>query len=155
MSRTQSTFAAESHHGEGPSAPPHVEIAMNGTLFALHNYWLKKRGTRHMPARKDIEPLEIASLLPYVLLLDVHDGRLHYRLAGSATVELFGRDPTGKFLDEILPEARYKIAARSYVIVLEQGRPLISRSKFIAGSGATAMITRLVLPLSDDDEQTN
>jgi hypothetical protein len=37
----------------------------------LYDYWHEKRGTRAMPSRADIDPLELKGVLGWVLLLDV------------------------------------------------------------------------------------
>jgi hypothetical protein len=38
---------------------------------AMYDYWLAKRGGRAMPARADLEPVEIKKLLPMLVLVDV------------------------------------------------------------------------------------
>ena len=111
-------------------SPPRVdgrhqpgEIVLNGTLMSLHSYWCAKKGSRRMPSRKDIDPIEIPTLLPHLLLFELHEGRLRYRLTGSVTVDLFGRDPTGKYLDETLSERRYKVAIATYELACANLEP--------------------------------
>jgi hypothetical protein len=84
-----------------------------------------------MPARKNIDPAEIPTLLPHLVLFELHEGRLRYRLTGSTTVELLGREPTGHYLDEILPGARYQVATRTYEIAIRESRPVLSRRRFV------------------------
>ena len=61
-------------------------------------YWDALRGTRVMPARSDIDPLQIPDLLPYVVLTEVlkEPPWLRYRLVGTQQVQMRGHDPTGK-----------------------------------------------------------
>src|SRR6516165_3653107 len=61
----------------------------------LYRYWLFKRGERTMPARGDINPADMPSLLPYMMIIDRADGRFRYRQVGSAIVEAVGYDATG------------------------------------------------------------
>ena len=76
-------------------------------LRALFGYWREKRGDGTMPARADLDPLEIPTLLPIVGLVDVLDGgaRFRYRLVGTEIVDVDGHDATGRFLDEVLPDS--------------------------------------------------
>jgi hypothetical protein len=76
-------------------------------LLALHSYWLAKRGDRSMPARADIDPTEIKTLLPYLTLHDMAPpNRYRIRLVGTAIVDFVGRDFTGKQAGtEMPPEA--------------------------------------------------
>ncbi len=74
-----------------------------GTALA---YWLEKRGARSMPSKRDIDPTEIsAKILPNLQLIDVIDGgaRFRYRLIGTATVDAYGEDFTGRYPDEMFP----------------------------------------------------
>jgi hypothetical protein len=64
----------------------------------IWDYWNSRRGDRVMPARQDIDPVDIpADLLPNILLTEVlkEPPWLRYRLVGTAQVILRGRDPTG------------------------------------------------------------
>jgi hypothetical protein len=56
-------------------------------------YWRNKRGSRSMPARRDVDPVEIWKLLPYVQLIEIMpDGRSRYRLVGTLLAKAYGRD---------------------------------------------------------------
>lgn len=76
-------------------------------LFArvreLHDYWLAKRGDRALPTRADIDPLELKSLLPNLIIADVHQNplRIRFRLAGTAVTEANRCSLTGRWLDEL------------------------------------------------------
>ncbi|MDY0871515.1 PAS domain-containing protein [Dongia rigui] len=69
---------------------------------ALYRYWLSRRNDA-LPTRADIDPADIKSLLPYVLIVDIHRDpfRIYYRLVGTAVVHFSGLDFTGTFLDEL------------------------------------------------------
>lgn len=69
----------------------------------LDSYWQSRRAGRLMPARADIDPADIRSLLPYLELTDLtHDPlRVYYRLVGTALVHSVGFDYTGHYLDEL------------------------------------------------------
>lgn len=126
-------------------------ITLSERLSLLHAYWLSKRGARAIPARSHIKAEEIEELLPYMVLLEETEGRLRYRLVGSEVASEHGTDdPVRKFLDAVPPDVRYKIAARSYAMAFGTARPLVSRTNFTTPAGASLVIMRLVLPVSDD-----
>lgn len=68
--------------------------------FKLRN---SKRGNRRMASRADFDPVEMPRLLSSIILIDVEsDGaRLRIRLAGTKVVDMYGRDYTGRYLDDI------------------------------------------------------
>ncbi|NVJ96860.1 MAG: PAS domain-containing protein [Alphaproteobacteria bacterium] len=69
---------------------------------ALHELWLLKKGGRDMPARRDLSPAEMKSLLPHIYMIDVLGGGADYqmRLFGTALVDMIGGDFTGARLSE-------------------------------------------------------
>lgn len=122
-------------------------------LRALFDYWAGKRGERAMPARADLDPLEIPTLLPIIGLVDVLDGgaRFRYRLVGTEIVDVAGHDPTGRFLDEVLPDSGYA----DYLIglfreVTRERRPLYGESDFHGQGHIERRVRRLLMPLSRD-----
>jgi hypothetical protein len=132
-----------------------ANVIRDERLRALFDYWQGKRGDREMPARGDIDPVEIPSLLPIVGLVDVLDGgaRFRYRLMGTELAQMDGHDPTGRFLDEALPDGKYA----DYVIglfreVAVERRPLYGESDFLGRDGVERQVRRLLMPLSDDGQ---
>ncbi len=122
-------------------------------LRALFDYWREKRGDGAMPARADLDPLEIPTLLPIIGLVDVLDGgaRFRYRLIGTEIVDVDGYDPTGRFLDEVLPDSGYA----DYLIgmfreVTRERRPLYGESDFRGQGPIERRVRRLFMPLSRD-----
>jgi len=129
-----------------------AQVIEDKRLLALYSYWASKRGGRTMPARDDIDPTEIPTLLPIVLLIDVVGiGDYRYRLAGTEIVSNFGRDITGKTFAEVLPGGAYAAYIASLVSdVMSAGRPLYSEGAFMAKGHIDRQVRRIVLPLSAD-----
>ncbi len=68
-----------------------------------------------MPARRDIDPVEVPTLLPHLQLIEiVAGGRFRYRLIGTALAEAFGRDYTGQYPDELFDAARARSIIESH-----------------------------------------
>lgn len=73
-------------------------------LRSLADYWARIRGSgRAAPARHDLDPADMAPLLPWVMLLDVLEDDYRYRLVGTGLDGLFGRPLTGVTLRQAWP----------------------------------------------------
>jgi hypothetical protein len=86
-----------------PAADGLLAMIQDDRLRRLYRYWDERRGSRRFPARKDIDPIEFAYVLGYIMLIDVaHDPlRFRFRLYGSALLDRHQAiDMTGKDLDE-------------------------------------------------------
>lgn len=123
-------------------------------LRQLHDYWNRCRAGRAMPARADIDPLDIPRLLPILLLLDVEpgSGRLKVRVAGTAVVEMYGADYTGRYLDDIEFGDRRAAVLHDYTVCRLSRQPYVSEHSFWTTRGVTMRIERVILPLSEDGE---
>jgi hypothetical protein len=123
----------------------------HATLGALFAYWEKKRGTRHMPARQDIDPIEMdRRVLPHLMLCELsdHGNVIRFRLVGTALAKRLGFDPTGQCLSD-LPEADYfsflgVLIRRSYA----DAAPIYGESSFRWGAKGQLDARHLLLPLS-------
>lgn len=124
-------------------------------LAALWEYWDKKRGSRPMPSRADLDPLEIPRLLPVVYLLDVlHDPvRFRIRLVGTSVREFAGEDFTGQIMDENIYAHRADDAIDVLKLVVEKKVPIGIRGNAIFEQGREWQKNEaLVMPLSSDGE---
>lgn len=126
---------------------------LGGTLA----YWMGKRRDRPMPSRRDIEPAEIPRLLANLQLIDVIDGgsRFRYRLIGTALVDAFGRDYTGKHLDKLFPDERGAFAQGLYQAVCNARHPMFLRNTYNTTRAVDIVANRLYLPLSEDGANVN
>ena len=123
---------------------------MLGAAFA---YWVRKRGTRSMPCKRDIDPTEIPpKLLPNLQIIDVIDRgeRFRYRLVGTALVEAHGEEFTGKCADELFSDQRLRFMHEMYRAVCTSKAPLFARNKYKARRNIGFVANRIYMPLSDD-----
>ena len=98
--------------------------SIGDTLRPLYDYWLQLRAGRSMPARADLDPLNMPRhLLADIFLLDVETApqRFRFRLMGTSVAEMLGEDWTGKYVDE-LHQANQKVM-NQYVETVEQREP--------------------------------
>ena len=126
-------------------------------IAAFHAYWSDKRHGREMPARADIDPLEIVPLLPGIMLIDeVADARRFvYRLVGTREVAMRGRDPTGKSVAEGFYGASAAASMASYQDVVDRRAPRLERREFVTPEGRYGREQVILLPLSDDGVRVN
>jgi hypothetical protein len=67
----------------------------------LYDYWAALAAGRNMPAHEDISPAHFPRLLPFISLIERVGTRLKVRLAGTRLRDIYEREITGLFLDEI------------------------------------------------------
>jgi hypothetical protein len=126
-----------------------------GTALA---YWISKRGSRLMPSRRDIDPIEIPPrTLPNLQIIDVIDGgtRFRYRLIGTATVEAYGEDFTGRYPDEMFPADLRDFIHGIYRQVCVSKAPVFLGNRYITAKGFELASKRIYMPLSDDNSQVH
>ena len=141
-----------------PTSVARGTVVGDTRLETLYRYWLGRRGARTMPRRADIDPVAIpAAIWPHVMILEVvRDGakiRFRYRRAGGVFWRTGGAEPTGRFIEDVLPTTAgyldYVVAI--YAEMTECGRPIYSENYFTRDGQSVPMRTRRVsLPLSND-----
>jgi hypothetical protein len=129
----------------------------NLKLQRLFEYWRSKLGARGMPARADIDPLELGFIIGNVILVDVTAGeplRFRIRLHGTNLTERAGYELTGKLLDE-LPQPEFRELARlSFSKVAQTGEPLrVRRDRML--DGRSRRYETIILPLSSGGTQVD
>ena len=126
-------------------------------LRALYDYWQRKRDDRPLPARADIDPIELKYLLGNLFLVDVAYGplRFRYRLAGTNIVQLLGRELTGRTVDDLegLPMGPQIVKQHFSEVVLSR-EPSYKLLELTIGR-TPIVYRRLLLPLSPDGGAVN
>lgn len=124
----------------------------------VYTYWSAKCGERRMPARSDIDPVEIPRpLLGGISLIDIvqDERRYVYRLVGTRDVEALGQDPTGKPVFEVPlgPSVTKSLSGLDQVVSCRE--PLLEPLPFVAPGAHYETIEMILLPLSDDGCNVN
>jgi hypothetical protein len=134
---------------------PAIPEIKNPRLRRLYEYWDSKRGGRRMPARADIDPVDMVFALGNVILAEIlpeTPPRYRIRLHGTTLAQYVGYDLTGKMLDEMpVPEFR-DLSARSFNKVVKTAEPL----HVLADRLVDRRMQRyeaILMPLSSDDER--
>jgi hypothetical protein len=135
---------------------PDIDIA-HPKLRRLYEYWDTKRGGRKMPARADLDPLEMTFIIGNIILVDVLDEippRFRIRLHGTNLSQRVGYELTGKMLDE-LPVTEFRaLAQQSFARVATTGTATHGRRDRII-DGRFARYETVIMPLSDDGKRVD
>jgi len=132
-----------------PDFPP----SCHPDTIAMYDYWREKCDSRSMPARSDIDPIDMPRrLLPFINLVDVvsDERRYVYRLVGTGDVEIRGQDPTGKSVLEGFFAPCAADALACYDRVVATRAPFLDPEPFFAPTGKHVTEETIFLPLSDD-----
>ena len=134
-----------------PDRDPDWLAAMPADVQAVYRYWDGKRGTRLMPARADLDPVDLVRFLPSILLVDVvPDDRLYvYRLVGTREVRVRGKDPTGRPVTEHSFHDRDSALANYHHVVTSRG-PHIDTTPMLSTDRDVLDMETIFLPLSDN-----
>lgn len=108
-----------------------------------------------MPRRADIDPAEIVSFLPRIILVDVvpDDRRFVYRLVGTSEVEMRGYDPTGKPVRDFCGPGDQ--ALQNYDTVVGSKEPHVDMEHVVNARRDWVDMETIFLPLSEYDEEVN
>lgn len=123
-------------------------------LRRLLDYWRARcRGDR-LPARGDIDPLDLEFMLGHILLVDVVDTdgaprRFRYRLVGTRLTERYGFDPTGEFVDQHPDPTFRRIALEAYGAIAAVPFAFAARRNTVMDNRIRRYET-LILPLAAD-----
>jgi hypothetical protein len=125
-------------------------------LRDFHAYWLSKRCGKRVPARADIDPVELQRFLPNIFMMDVIDGgaRFRYRLIGTAVGTALG-DYSGRYVDEALAPPHYALYHAKYLRVVRELAMSYAVVRIFWQEGPPVLFSRLMLPLSDDQASAN
>jgi len=120
------------------------------------DYWQHKKGARLAPARTDIDPVDIAALLPRVMLIDVSTDPLdfRFRLAGTGIFKIHGAELTNTRALDLAPSAYAAMIHRHYCEAVAQRAPIAHRVLIDVDTRRSAYM-RIILPLSDDGDVVN
>ena len=120
-------------------------------LLRLFDYWLKRCKGGRLPARRDIDPLELPYIIGNLILVDVERDplRFRYRLTGSNLTMQFKLKLTGRLVDEHPDPTMRRLANEAYTKVVTTGRPLAYRRDMIIDK-TVRRYDVLVLPLAGD-----
>lgn len=131
-------------------------------LLRGYEYWDAKRGTRRMPSRADIDPIEMVAFLPHVVLMDVlRDAKpgwpldFRYRLLGTTVENHMSRRYTGLHLSDMPHQQPDSQLWRNFARTVERRQPQMNRVPYVGPHQDFLSLVDLILPLSADGNQVD
>lgn len=116
----------------------------------LFDYWNLKRQGRPAPARADIAPAGIASLLASTFLIDIDAGQPAFRLAGTRLCAAFGRELAGESFAAAFSRDDRPLAGRIALAVHREHVIAVIDIEAIAVDGRSLNIEAILLPLEGE-----
>jgi hypothetical protein len=133
---------------DDPELDPELKLALD--------YWRAKKGARLAPTRTDIDPVDIAPLLPQVMLVDIGDDPLdfRFRLAGTGIFKIHGAELTNKRALDLEP-APYAALIHGHYCEATARRAPVAHRVLIEVDARRSAYMRIILPLSEDGQAIN
>lgn len=131
----------------------------NNRVIRVHDYWQQIRPNGGLPRRSDFSPSEITECLPYIFIMERKEapdgGRPDYifRLIGTQLVTLFGADPTGRSVFEVLAPDAAEFFGVLYGHILGHPAGCVTHFTQSFGLNEDSEMEFLYLPMVLDDEK--
>jgi hypothetical protein len=135
-----------------------AELISDPVQRALYLYWLKQADGRPMPARADLDPLDMpkAALKDMGLITVIDGGRdFRYRLVGTNNVARMGIDITGRLAGEVYQGEYRDFLLAIYRDAIERKSCILSRGEFNITGRSSLHTTRLLMPLSANGQDVD
>lgn len=131
-----------------------IPVPRDSVHYRVLQLWrsLVLEGT--VPSRQSFDPVALRGDLRHVFFVGVEDGaddlRFLMKVHGSEVNAILGVDATGKYLDELLAESRWRKIVKGFKTCLSQRRPVLEEFSSVFPGREHIQVTRLVLPMSDE-----
>lgn len=127
------------------------------TTAAFYRYWDSKRQGREMPARSDLDPIEMRPWLPGVILVDVvqFPDQLIYRVVGTRSVTIRASEVTGRPVQQGQHGSKLPHVIENYRLVIEEKKLVYDWDGTSSRDGSELWTEVLMLPLSSDGQAVN
>jgi len=124
------------------------------------DYLAAKAPPGKLPGRKHIDPLELADILSWIMLVDVireDRGKARYRirLVGTEVVAIQGSDATGKYVEDVLTAKEGVEVIRGYDEILLTREPQYRKGIVATPGREHVPYERVAFPLAADGENVD
>lgn len=105
------------------------EIPVNHPVQRIHNFYDRVADLGFIP-RDSFNPMEHPKELPWVQLIQrCSGGRFYFRVMGGRVGDLYGRNHTGRYLDEFVDKQTHGHIWTSFEEALDRKKPVLSRMR--------------------------
>jgi hypothetical protein len=119
------------------------------SIRELYDYWNRRRGTRPMPERSDIEPSAIRRVLADTFILAVDAAGGHpFRIAGTRVCATFGRELKGSPFRDLWTFESRAVLAELVAAVTAEFIGVVAQASGRTAAGDALDFELLILPLA-------
>jgi hypothetical protein len=111
--------------------------------------WSEAKRYRLVPDRSDFNPVEHRRFLPQILISEIDDGRIRYRLVGTQIADIAGFDFTGRYLDEMLDSNPPEPWLDHYAAAIANRAPVLGAATEPTNTGGSFTYEFGIFPVSD------
>ena len=121
-------------------------------ICGIYDYWDGKRRGRALPARADLDPIEMKPWLTGIQLVEVFNNprRLQYRLLGQDEIELRGFNATGLSVEEGFICSSKEAALANYNLAIDGKTMVFDWAPIPHAGGFDVEQQGIFLPLSSN-----
>lgn len=131
-----------------------ADTVLSARLRAILRYWVEKAAGSTMPFRRQIDPIEIPSVLPIALLADVTALGARMRLLGSETTSAYGSETRDCLVAHIQLGEFTVDWQDAFSRVIQSARPAYAEGTYRRGT-ELCRIETVLTPLSADGAQVS
>lgn len=145
--------------GASEPPPPGANVAFDLDLSGIRSdivkrgyaYW-RSRCAERLPSRAMIDPVDIPSLLPHVVIHGVRRAPLDfvYRLIGTEVRRHMSEDRTGQWMSAIPGQRAPSQIWDNLAKIVETGRPLLNQTPYVGPHREFLRMESVQLPLAAD-----
>ena len=119
--------------------------------------WFALYDGTHVPERNQIDPVRLPKALPYLYILEYEEdvGRFFIRLSGETIRDVYDRPITGKYLDELNPDAVNQRVNPYYLATIDVPCIVHISGRLYAEAQRPAIGERLLMPITHDSVNVN
>lgn len=134
-----------------------IERISEPRIKEFYRFWKAQPHVRGVPPKRALDPtLMPAGWLPRITIYQWTGGKFLIRLVGTYVVDVDGLDPTGRFLEDILPPDMARQRREMFRAVLARRMPAYYRGIYRLGeTGRKLPFERLLLPVSASGEEAD
>lgn len=139
-----------------------AQLSASATAARAHQemfaYWASLRRGASLPARVDLHPANMKRLLPTVSLIDVVKGEprdYRLRLAGTGLYGVYGREITGRKLEDVYNTAAGDYWRKELDKVVDERRPGVGVHSLAWRGSPHMSILWLRLPLASNGKDVD
>ena len=136
-----------------------TDIPDDSLIICFLQYWRSIANSALLPARANLDPIDIPKIIPWMFLVDVlregGDMDFRFRLIGTRNADLVGHDATGELVADAFPEATASLMSSTYADVVEQGQPRCWRASLPETDRAFIECYRALFPFATDGRKVD